>query len=172
MTAVVLRDVVARVTLDPLFALQVRTNPPRFAASVNLTASEANTLAALLRPVQQARAIGLRSDLARHVANEAVLMDRVRDLLARNQPATGTSTPVTAADLESRGRVQGESSCLHAPVDCTCECGPASRAVGPRSAQIERWSGSGCRFAGQVGLPEVGSEDLVLDVSGRDGPFE
>jgi len=107
MTAVVLRDVVARVTLDPLFALQVRTNPPRFAASVNLTASEANTLAALLRPVQQARAIGLRSDLARHVANEAVLMDRVRDLLARNQPATGTSTPVTAADLEQQLRQVG-----------------------------------------------------------------
>jgi len=39
MTAVVLRDVVARITLDPLFALQVRTNPQRFAAAIKLTAS-------------------------------------------------------------------------------------------------------------------------------------
>jgi hypothetical protein len=110
MTAVVLRDVVARITLDPLFALQVRTNPRRFAAAIKLTASETNTLQALLQPVSTAKALALRSDLARHAANEDVLMGRVRDLLARSQPAdTASAAGVTpsAVDLERQLRAVG-----------------------------------------------------------------
>src|SRR5664279_57277 len=116
MTAVVLRDVVARITLDPLFALQVRTNPQRFAAAIKLTASETNTLQALLQPVSTAKALALRSDLARHAANEDVLMGRVRDLLARSQPA---DTAASAGTTPSQSRPR-----------CCCPGGAAS-STGP-----------------------------------------
>ena len=107
MTAMVLRDVVARLTLDPLFALQVRTSPQGFASGIGLSISETNTLIALLRPVSTARALGLQSDLARHLANEEILMGRLRDLLERNQtgPATAPRTGrPTTADLGRRLR--------------------------------------------------------------------